>query len=191
MAHQVSCILHFPYCLGCDVPDFLLLILQTVFYDLLQGTEMGQNGTTHQNGDVLDGFDARMACLPALFALTDRLQERQQGWNAQGGRHHRKGPGGGVPSNLVHIVDIGTHSSYHGCQARRLCQVGDDLPTFNSGVVLVVWIDQQRLDRYQYLVHIRSDQVIQRVLEGSVEEKRRNGLQAVVTVALYSLCRTA
>ena len=45
---------------------------------------------------------------------------------------------------LVHIVDVRPHGGDHGGQAGRLGQVGDDLATLHTRIVVLV--NQQRLN---------------------------------------------
>ena len=44
---------------------------------------MREDGTTHENGHLLDDLDARVSGLPTLLALADGLEEGQQSGNAQ------------------------------------------------------------------------------------------------------------
>ena len=47
-----------------DGADLLLLINQTVFNDFDKGAQMRQDGTTHENGNLLNDLDAGVASLP-------------------------------------------------------------------------------------------------------------------------------
>lgn len=88
--------------------------------DFHQAAEMGQDGTAHEDGDLLHDLDARVASLPGLLAFAHSLEEGQQGWDAQGGRHHREGSSRSVSHVLVHVVDIGPHGGDHGGQTSSL-----------------------------------------------------------------------
>lgn len=50
----------------------------TMFNNLHQATKMGQNGTAHEDGDLLHNLDACVSSLPGLFAFTHSLEEGQQ-----------------------------------------------------------------------------------------------------------------
>ena len=91
-----------------------------MLYDLHQAAEVGQDGTAHEDGDLLHDLDASVSGLPGLFALAHGFEEGQQRGDAQGGGHHGEGPGGGVSDVLVHVVDVGTHGGDHGGQAGSL-----------------------------------------------------------------------
>ena len=104
---------------------------------------MRQDGTAHENGNLLHDLDTGMSGLPGFLTLTHRLQEGQQGWDTQGRCYHGKGTGGGVTHVLVQVVNVGTHGGDHGGEAGGFGEIGDDLTAFNAGVVILV--DQQGL----------------------------------------------
>ena len=91
-----------------------------MFNNLDQILEMRQDGTAHENGNLLYDFDARVSSLPGLLALTDGLEERQEGGDSQGGGHHSEGPGGGVTDVLVQVVNVRPHCGDHGGQTSSL-----------------------------------------------------------------------
>lgn len=80
-----------------------------MFDNLHQAAEVRQNGAAHEDGDLLHDLDASVPGLPGLLALTHSLEEGQQGGDAEGRGHHRKGSGCGVSDVLVHVVDIWPH----------------------------------------------------------------------------------
>ena len=88
--------------------------------DLHQAAEVGQDGTAHEDGDLLDDLDARVSGLPGLLTLAHGLEEGQQRGDTQGRGHHGEGPGGGVSHVLIHVVDVGTHGGDHGGQTSGL-----------------------------------------------------------------------
>jgi len=92
----------------------------TVFDDLHQAAEVGQNGAAHEDGDLLHDLDARVPGLPGLLAFAHGFEKREEGGNAEGGGHHGERPGRGVPDVLVHVVDIGPHGGDHGGQTGGL-----------------------------------------------------------------------
>jgi len=79
-----------------------------------------QDGTTHENGNLLDNFDACVASLPRLLAFAHSFQEGQQGGNTQGRCHDSKGTSCGVTDVLIHVVNIRTHGGNHGSQTSSL-----------------------------------------------------------------------
>ena len=88
---------------------------------------MRQDGTAHENGNLLYNFDACVSSLPGLLALTNSLEERQEGGDSQGGGHHSEGPGGGVTDVLVQVVNVRPHCGDHGGQASSLKQCNNRL----------------------------------------------------------------
>mmetsp|Transcript_9935 Transcript_9935/g.17046 ORF Transcript_9935/g.17046 Transcript_9935/m.17046 type:complete len:337 (-) Transcript_9935:2069-3079(-) len=65
-----------------DGAHLLVLVHEPVLHDLHQGAEVGEHGAAHEDGNLLDNLDARMACLPGLLGLAHSLEERQQGRDA-------------------------------------------------------------------------------------------------------------
>eukprot|EP00962_Isochrysis_galbana_P056214 scaffold28112_cov112-Isochrysis_galbana.AAC.2 len=144
-----------------DGPHLLLLVAQARLDDLDERAQVRQHRAAHQDGDLLHNLDARVPCLPRLFGLADRLEEGQQRRHAERRRHDREGASGGVAHVLVDVVNVGPHRGDHRGQARRLCQVGDDLAPLDARVVVLV--DEQRLDHDEDFVHKRPDQIVQLV----------------------------
>ena len=121
----------------------------TVFNNLHQVSEMGQDGTSHQNSNLLHDLDSSMTCLPGFLTLTHRLQEGQQ-WRCPEGRcHHSESSGRRVTNVFVDVVDIRPHSRDHGSETSSLCEIGDDFSTFYACVV--IFVDQQRFDNHKDL----------------------------------------
>lgn len=113
--------------------------------DLHQAAQMGQDGTAHEDGDLLDDLDASVASLPGLLALAHGLEEGQQGGDAQGGSHHSKGTGCGVSHILVHVVNVRPHGGDHGGQSSSLgkttkhpSQTVNALPQLDTSQVIQV-----------------------------------------------------
>lgn len=88
--------------------------------DLHKVLEVRQDGTAHEDGNLLDNFDACVASLPRLLAFAHSFQEGQQGGNAQGRCHDGKGASCGVTDVLIHVVNIRTHGGNHGSQTSSL-----------------------------------------------------------------------
>mmetsp|Transcript_30967 Transcript_30967/g.55423 ORF Transcript_30967/g.55423 Transcript_30967/m.55423 type:complete len:657 (+) Transcript_30967:141-2111(+) len=105
---------------GADGAHLLVLILESVLNDLHQRGEVRQHSAAHEDGNLLTNFDARVARLPTLFALTHRFQKRQQRGDAEGGGDHAEGARGGVADVLVDVVNVGAHRGDHGRQAGSL-----------------------------------------------------------------------
>jgi hypothetical protein len=59
------------------------LVFESFRDDFDERFEVRQDGTSHQNGDLLHDLNARVTGLPRAFALADGLQERQKRVNAQ------------------------------------------------------------------------------------------------------------
>lgn len=68
---------------------------------------------------------------------------------------------------LVHVVNIGSHDRYHGGQTCSLGQVGYDLTTFDTSVV--VFIDEKRFNDDQDFVDVRSNEVVQ-LVQDSIDD---------------------
>mmetsp|Transcript_21900 Transcript_21900/g.37846 ORF Transcript_21900/g.37846 Transcript_21900/m.37846 type:complete len:260 (-) Transcript_21900:1197-1976(-) len=183
-----------------DCAYFLLLVNQSVLGDRDHHLQVGQHCSTHQNGYLLNYLDARVACLPALAALTHSFEERQQRGDAQRRGHDSEGPGGGVADILVRIVNVGTHRGDHGGQPRRFGQVGNDLTALYTRVVVLV--DEQRLDDHQHLVHEGPHQVAQLVqhavdhlhqqmpllvFQGGRHQQRQNLIKQTISAELCGL----
>lgn len=66
--------------------------------------QVGQHSAAHEDGDLLNNLDAGVPRLPALLALAHCLQERQQGGDAQGRRHHTKCTRCCIPHVPVHTT---------------------------------------------------------------------------------------
>lgn len=120
---------------------------------------MGQNGTTHEDSNLLDDFYACVSRLPRFLRLAHGLEERQQRGYAQRRRDHSESTRGRVAHVLVQIVDIGTHGRDHGGQAGCFGQIRYDLATFHASIVVLV--DEQRFDDHEYLVHVGADEIVQ------------------------------
>ncbi len=147
--------------------------------NLHQAAEMGQDSTAHENSDLLYDLDTRVTSLPGFLALANSLEERQERWNAQGRRYNGESTSCRVSHILVHVVNIRPHGGDHsgqtssllmnksrlikllGCcyrpkmtftiysQPSYLCQVGDDLSTLYSSIV--IFINQQGLNHHKNL----------------------------------------
>lgn len=91
-----------------------------MFNNLYQVLEVGEDGTPHENSDLLDDLDSCVSGLPRLLALTHSLQEGQQGGDPQGRGYDSEGPGGSVTDVLVQVVNIGSHCGDHGGQTCSL-----------------------------------------------------------------------
>lgn len=61
----------------------LVLVLESMLYDVHQRLEVWQHSTTHEDGYLLHNLDACVTCLPTLLAQAHSLQEGQQGRDAQ------------------------------------------------------------------------------------------------------------
>lgn len=85
----------------------------TMFNNLYQVLEMWEDGTPHENSDLLDDLDARVSGLPRLLALTNGLQEGQQRGNPQGRGDDGEGPGRRVTDVLVQVVNVRSHCRDH------------------------------------------------------------------------------
>lgn len=94
--------------------------LETMLNDLHQSRQVRKDSAAHEDGDLLTDFDAGVPGLPALFTLTDSLQEWEEGRDTKGRGNHAEGPGSGVADVLIDVVDIGAHSSDHCGQACSL-----------------------------------------------------------------------
>lgn len=81
-----------------------------MFNNLHQAAKMGQNGTAHEDGNLLHDLNACVSGLPGLLAFTHSLEEGQERRNSKSRGHHSKGSGCGVSDILVHVVDIRPHS---------------------------------------------------------------------------------
>lgn len=92
----------------------------TVFNDLHQAAQVRQDGTAHQDGNLLHDLDARVSGLPRLLAFAHGFEEGQERGNAEGGGHHGEGSSGRVSDVLVHVVDIGSHRRDHRGQPGSL-----------------------------------------------------------------------
>lgn len=92
----------------------------TVLDNLHQAAKVGQDGTAHEDGDLLHDLDARVPGLPGLLALTHGFEEGQEGGDAEGRGHHSEGSSRGVSHVLVHVVDIRSHGGDHRSQASSL-----------------------------------------------------------------------
>mmetsp|Transcript_20615 Transcript_20615/g.45128 ORF Transcript_20615/g.45128 Transcript_20615/m.45128 type:complete len:338 (+) Transcript_20615:1311-2324(+) len=68
----------------CDGPDLLLLVLEAVRDDIDHLLQVGKNSAAHEDSDLLDYLDARVASLPTLLRLAHSSQEKQQRWDSQG-----------------------------------------------------------------------------------------------------------
>mmetsp|Transcript_46162 Transcript_46162/g.75324 ORF Transcript_46162/g.75324 Transcript_46162/m.75324 type:complete len:433 (+) Transcript_46162:2227-3525(+) len=122
---------------------------------------MGQDGTTHQNRDLLHDFDTRVTSLPGLLTLTHGLQEGNQSRDSERRGHHGKGSRSGVTHVLIQVVDIRPHGSDHRSKSSSLSQVGDDLPPLHTSIVVL--INQQRLYDHQDLMYIGAHKVVELV----------------------------
>mmetsp|Transcript_8558 Transcript_8558/g.17750 ORF Transcript_8558/g.17750 Transcript_8558/m.17750 type:complete len:1008 (+) Transcript_8558:1222-4245(+) len=144
-----------------NCPHLLVLVDEPVLHDLHEGAEVREHGAAHEDGDLLDDLDARVARLPGLLGLAHRLEEGQQRGDPQRGGHHGERARRGVAHVLVDVVNVRPHRRDHRRQARRLGEVGDDLAALHAGVVVLV--NEQGLDHHQDLVHEGPHQVVQLV----------------------------
>lgn len=99
-----------------------------------------------------------MAGPPAFPREADCPEERDQGRDAKSLGDDCKGASSRVPDEFVVMVDVGPHGRNHGRKSGSFCKVRDDLPAFDTGIVIL--IDQEGLDDHEYLVHEWSDHVI-------------------------------
>ena len=99
----------------------------TMLNDFNEALEMRQDGTAHEDWNLLAYLDASMSSLPRLLALTDGLQERQQSGNAERRRNDGECSRRRVTHVLVHVVNIWTHRRDHRRQPGRL-----QLPHFSN-----------------------------------------------------------
>ena len=99
---------------------------------------MGEDGTAHKDGDLLNDFNACVPCLPTLFRVTDCFEERQHCRYSEGTGDDCEGSGSGVADILILMVYVGTHGGNHSGQAGSLRQVGDDFSALDSRVVVLI-----------------------------------------------------
>ena len=81
---------------------------------------MWQDGTAHEDGDLLDDLDASVSGLPGLLAATHGLEEGKEGRDAEGRGYDRERSGCRVTHVLVHVVYVRSHRGDHCGQTRRL-----------------------------------------------------------------------
>ncbi len=92
---------------SCNGSHLLLFICKPFCDDLNNTLEMRQDGTTHENSNLLNDLDACVAGLPRLLTQAYGLEERQQGRDAQRRRDNRKGTG----SCVTHVLVYGNEKS--------------------------------------------------------------------------------
>ena len=78
---------------------------------------MWEDCAAHEDGDLLDNFDACVSCLPRLLALAHRLEEGQQCWDAEGAGHDRERASCGVTHILIDVVNVRPHGCDHSGQS--------------------------------------------------------------------------
>mmetsp|Transcript_29025 Transcript_29025/g.67289 ORF Transcript_29025/g.67289 Transcript_29025/m.67289 type:complete len:780 (-) Transcript_29025:1289-3628(-) len=162
---------------SADGLHLLLLVLQPALDDLDHLAQVRQDGAAHQDGNLLHNLDAGVPRLPRLLRLAHGLEEGQQRGDAERRRDHGKRTRGRVSHVLVEVVDIGTHGRDHGRQTGGLGQVGNDLATLDTSVVVLV--NQQGLNHDENLVHEGADEVVQLV------QHAVNDLDKQVTLLIF------
>lgn len=78
-----------------------------------QVPQMRQDGTSHQDSDLLDDLNTSMPSLPGLLAPAHSLEERQEGGDTQSRCNDGEGTGRGVTDVLVQVINVGTHGGDH------------------------------------------------------------------------------
>mmetsp|Transcript_4651 Transcript_4651/g.13433 ORF Transcript_4651/g.13433 Transcript_4651/m.13433 type:complete len:554 (-) Transcript_4651:1414-3075(-) len=147
--------------------DLLHVIGQTVRDDFDELAKVREDGHAHEQGDLLDDFDACVSGLPRFSGLAHGLQEWQQRRHSQGTGDNRNGSGCDVAHVLVGRIDVRTHGGDHGGQAGCLGEVADDLASLHARVVVLV--DQQRFDHGKDSVHVRSHHVVE-LVEDAIDD---------------------
>mmetsp|Transcript_33286 Transcript_33286/g.56617 ORF Transcript_33286/g.56617 Transcript_33286/m.56617 type:complete len:659 (+) Transcript_33286:1233-3209(+) len=146
---------------GPHGPHLGLLVRQAVPHGVHELAQVGEDGASHEEGDLLHDLDARVARLPRLAGSAHRLQEREEAGHAEGRGDDGERPRGGVAHVLVGAVDVRAHRGYHGAEPRGLGEVADDLPSLHAGVVILV--DQQGFDHGQDPMDVRPHQIVELV----------------------------
>ena len=151
VADQVAHVAHL------NARDTTQVVRDTVYKAL----QMGKDGATHQDGDLLNDLDTGVPSLPGLLAAADGTKEGKKGRDTKGRGHDCKGSGCCVSHVFIDMIDIRAHSADHSGETSGLGKIGNNFTTFNTSIVVLV--NEQRLDDDQNLMHVWANQVIQLV----------------------------
>ena len=141
--------------------DFLLFVRKTVGDTVNEIPQVGQNGASHHDSDLLDDTDACTSSLLGFLAPAYGFEERKKRKDPKNRSDGGEGASGRVPDILVGMVDIRLHGGDHMGQNSSFRQVGDDFTAFDTSVV--VFVDKQGFDDNQNPVNIRSDKIMELV----------------------------
>lgn len=111
-----------------------------MFNNLHQAAKVGQDGTAHEDGNLLHDLDACVSGLPGLLAFAHGFEEGQERGNTESRGHHGEGTGCGVSHILVHVVNIRSHCGDHCGQTGSLGQTGRDIYSLLALITIFIWL---------------------------------------------------